>query len=145
VIASVVVVLGHTATFLLAAATTGSSATVAQLVPIAVLVLAAMGLPTSIGGWGPREGVAAWAFAAAGLGAGIGLTTAVSYGVLALAATLPGAVVMGAAALQCRLSRRDGATPARVAVGAGVVSASSPVTGGALVAGRPTVMAGNHG
>ncbi|MGJ3561879.1 hypothetical protein ACR6C2_41015 [Streptomyces sp. INA 01156] len=29
-----------------------------------------MALPLNVGGWGPREGVAAWAFGAAGLGAG---------------------------------------------------------------------------
>ena len=51
------------------------------------------GLP-SIGGWGPREGVTAWAFGSVGLGAGRGLETAVVYGLLVLVATLPGAVVL---------------------------------------------------
>ena len=37
---------------------------------------AAAALP-NIGGWGPREGVTAWAFAAAGLGASLGVATAV--------------------------------------------------------------------
>ena len=59
-----------------------------------MLVLLAMTVPTSIGGWGPREGVAAWAFAAAGLGAAQGVATATVYGVLSLVATLPGAVVL---------------------------------------------------
>ena len=45
-------------------------------------------------GWGPREGAAAWAFAAAGLGAAAGASVAVAYGVLALLATLPGAVLL---------------------------------------------------
>jgi hypothetical protein len=44
-----------------------------------------------IGGWGPREGVAAWAFAAAGLGAANGVTAATLYAVLMLAAVTPGA------------------------------------------------------
>ena len=48
----------------------------------------------NIGGWGPREGVAAWAFAAAGLGADQGVATAVVYGVMALVASLPGAAVL---------------------------------------------------
>jgi hypothetical protein len=48
----------------------------------------------NIGGWGPREGVAALAFGAAGLGAAQGLTVAVVYGVLAFVAGLPGAVVL---------------------------------------------------
>jgi len=94
VLASVVVVVGHTTTFLVAARTAGSSRPWTELVPLALLVLAAMALPLSLGGWGPREGVAAWAFAAAGLGAALGVTTAVVYGVLVLVASLPGAVVL---------------------------------------------------
>jgi len=53
----------------------------------------AMTLP-SVAGWGPREGVTAWAFGAAGLGAQRGVTTAVVYGVMVLVATLPGAAVL---------------------------------------------------
>jgi uncharacterized membrane protein YbhN (UPF0104 family) len=37
-----------------------------QMLPLAMIVLLAMGVPTNIAGWGPREGVAAWAFGAAG-------------------------------------------------------------------------------
>jgi glycosyltransferase 2 family protein len=48
----------------------------------------------SVGGWGPREGAAAWAFGAAGLGAEQGITTAVVYGVMVLVACLPGAAVL---------------------------------------------------
>lgn len=51
----------------------------------------------SVAGWGPREGVAAWAFGMAGLGAAAGVTASVVYGVMALVATLPGAVVLLAA------------------------------------------------
>ena len=97
---SVVVVAGHTATFLVAARTAGSTASVARMLPIAMLVLLAMTVPTSIGGWGPREGVAAWLFAAAGLGAGQGVAVATVYGVMALAASLPGAAVLLAAWLR---------------------------------------------
>ena len=53
----------------------------------------AMVLP-NIGGWGPREGVTAWAFSAAGLGAGRGAAIAIAYGVMVLAASLPGGVVL---------------------------------------------------
>jgi hypothetical protein len=63
------------------------------MLPLALLAMLGMVLP-SIGGWGPREGVTAWAFAAAGLGASLGVTTAVVYGVMVLFATLPGAVVL---------------------------------------------------
>ena len=49
----------------------------------------------SVAGLGPREGVAAWAFGAAGLGAQQGVATAVVYGVMVLVASLPGAAVAG--------------------------------------------------
>lgn len=94
VLASTLVVAGHTATFLLAARTAGSTAPLGQLLPLALLVLMAMALPTSIAGWGPREGAAASVFAVAGLGAAEGVATAVVYGVMALVATLPGAVLL---------------------------------------------------
>jgi glycosyltransferase 2 family protein len=58
-----------------------------------MLALLAMVLP-SVAGWGPREGVTAWVFSAAGLGADRGAAAAVTYGVLVLAASLPGAVVL---------------------------------------------------
>ena len=61
---SVVVAAGHVSIFLVAAWTTGSAASPARLWPLAMLVLLAMVVPLNVGGWGPREGVAAWAFAA---------------------------------------------------------------------------------
>lgn len=85
---------GHLAVFVIAARVAGVTTPLPHLLPIAVVVLLAASLPTNIAGWGPREGVAAWAFAAAGLGAAAGLTTAVVFGVMALVATLPGAVVL---------------------------------------------------
>jgi len=94
VVASTVVVLGHLATFLLAARTAGATAPLTSLVPLTLLALLAMGLPLNVAGWGPREGVAAWAFAAAGLTAAQGVATAVTYGVLVLVASLPGAAVL---------------------------------------------------
>ena len=45
-----------------------------------MLVLLAMVVPLNVGGWGPREGVAAWAFAAAGWGAAQGVAAATAYG-----------------------------------------------------------------
>lgn len=91
---SAATVAGHVALFLVAARVAGSAATVAQLVPLAVLALLVMALPINVGGWGPREAFLAMAFGATGLGAAQGLTTAVVYGVLALIAGLPGALVL---------------------------------------------------
>lgn len=105
---SLVALAGHLALFLLAARTTGTDASPAVLLPLAVLALLAMSLPLNVGGWGPREGVTAWAFGAAGLGAGDGLAVAVVYGVLGLAASLPGAVVLVARRRGSR--RRSGTT-----------------------------------
>ena len=62
--------------------------------PLALVVLLAAGLPLNVAGWGPREGAAAWVFAAVGLGAAQGLAVAVAYGAIVLVATLPGAVLL---------------------------------------------------
>jgi uncharacterized membrane protein YbhN (UPF0104 family) len=96
VLTSIVVVAGHTTTFVIAARTAGTTAPLSQLVPLALLAMLAMVLP-SIAGWGPREGATAWAFAAAGLGAAQGVATAVVYGVMVFVANLPGALVLVAA------------------------------------------------
>ncbi|WP_282550152.1 lysylphosphatidylglycerol synthase transmembrane domain-containing protein, partial [Streptomyces rochei] len=93
-LSSAVVLAGYLAMFFLAARVAGSGASVAVLTPLAVLALLAMTLPLNVGGWGPREGVTAWAFGAAGLGAGTGLGVAAVYGVLSFVAGLPGAVVL---------------------------------------------------
>ena len=92
--ASAVAVAGHVGVFVIAARLAGSSATTLRLLPLAMFVLLAMTLPLNIGGWGAREGASAWAFGAAGLGAAQGFAVAVVYGVLVLAAALPGAVVL---------------------------------------------------
>jgi uncharacterized membrane protein YbhN (UPF0104 family) len=114
---SVVAVAGHTATFLVAAQAAGTTAGTARLLPIALLVLLAMAAPTNIGGWGPREGVAAWAFGAAGLGAAQGLAVATTYGVLIIAATLPGAVVLITGRRRPAVPAAPRRKPAAVAVG----------------------------
>jgi hypothetical protein len=92
-LASALVVGGHVVTFLIAARTAGTTAPPSRMLPLALLVLLAMVLP-SVGGWGPREGMTAWVFGAAGLGAAQGVATAVVYGVMVLVASLPGAAVL---------------------------------------------------
>ena len=104
-LASVLVVVGHAATFLVAARTAGVDAPISRLLPPALLALLAVVLP-GIAGWGPREGVTAWVFAAAGLGADRGAATAVAYGVLVLAASLPGAIVLVAGWLPRRAAAK---------------------------------------
>lgn len=94
VVASTVVVAGLVATYVVAARTVGVTAPLTTLVPLAVLVLVAAAVPANLAGWGPREGMAAWAFAAAGLGAEQGLATSVAFGVMVVVAVLPGAAVL---------------------------------------------------
>jgi glycosyltransferase 2 family protein len=94
-LASALVVAGHVVTFMIAAHTAGATASPSRMLPLALLVMLAGVLP-NVGGWGPREGVTAWAFAAAGLGAPAGVATAVVYGVMVFVASLPGAVVLAA-------------------------------------------------
>jgi uncharacterized membrane protein YbhN (UPF0104 family) len=94
VLASTMALVGHLATFVVAARAAGSDASLLRLAPLMLLALLAMTLPVNIGGWGPREGVTAWAFGAAGLSATQGLTIAVVYGLFAFVAALPGAVVL---------------------------------------------------
>ena len=89
-------------TFLIAARTAGATAPLPELLPLALLVLLAAALP-NVGGWGPREGMTAWAFAAAGIGASAGVTTAVVYGVMVLFSSLPGVAVLIAGALTRRV------------------------------------------
>lgn len=90
-VASAFVVAGHTATFVLAARVAGTTAPVGELVALLLVVQSAMVIPLTVGGWGLREGAAAWAFGAAGLGAATGVTVATLYAVLMLAAVTPGA------------------------------------------------------
>ncbi|MGA5302726.1 lysylphosphatidylglycerol synthase transmembrane domain-containing protein [Nucisporomicrobium flavum] len=93
-LASTVVLAGHLATFVVAARAAGSDASLLRLTPLMLLALLSMALPVNVGGWGPREGVTAWAFGAAGLSATQGLTISVVYGLFAFVAALPGLVVI---------------------------------------------------
>ena len=104
-VSSAIAVAGHLLVFVLAARVAGVEAPAYRILPLAAIVLLAAAVPANVAGWGPREGVAAWAFAAAGLGAATGVTTAVVYGVMALVSTVPGALVL--------LTGRRAPTPAR--------------------------------
>jgi uncharacterized membrane protein YbhN (UPF0104 family) len=103
---------GHVTLFVVAARTVGLADSTWQLVPLALLVLAVSALPINIGGWGPREGAAAWVFGVGGHSAAQGLTVAVVYGAMALVATLPGAVMLVLASR--RSIRPNGAASAPV-------------------------------
>ncbi|HEY3535560.1 MAG TPA: lysylphosphatidylglycerol synthase domain-containing protein [Pedococcus sp.] len=135
-VASTVVVGGHVATFLVATRSAGLTAPTLRVLPVTLLVLVSAGLPLNVAGWGPREGAAAWAFGAAGLGAGLGVSTAVVFGVLAVVSSLPGAALVVWGAMRRRTSGKVGATvPARStrppleAAARGAALAGSPARG----------------
>lgn len=118
VLASGLAAAGHTVIFLIAVRTTGASASPATMLTVALLVLLASAVPTSLAGWGPREGAAAWVFSAVGLTAAQGVTTAVVYGVMALVATLPGALLLIAGRRRPRVGGRVPAVAAAALEGA---------------------------
>jgi uncharacterized membrane protein YbhN (UPF0104 family) len=115
VLASVAAVAGHLAIFVLAARTVGVRTPVGELLPLALVVLVVSAVPLNLAGWGPREGAAAWVFAAAGLGAATGLATAVAFGTIAFVGTLPGAALLVAG----RARRRSPWTASRAEVALG--------------------------
>jgi uncharacterized membrane protein YbhN (UPF0104 family) len=138
-VSSVVVLAGHLLMFLVAARVAGSQASPLTLLPLALLALIAMGLPLNVGGWGPREGVTAWAFGAAGLGADSGLSVAVVYGVLSFVASLPGLLVLLARWSTGLRTRRTDAEPAGSAQETVIAGTETPEDGGeACTAGAET-------
>jgi hypothetical protein len=86
---------GHLLVFVVAATSVGVSLPVGALVAVGALVLLGSSIPLNVAGWGPREGVAAWAFAAYGSTAAVGVAVSVTFGVLATLATLPGLLFLG--------------------------------------------------
>lgn len=109
---SLLALAGYLATFVIAARAAGSTAPVAELLPLLVLALLAMSLPLNVGGWGPREAATAVAFGAVGFGAAQGLATSVVYGVLCLVACLPGGAVLLIRGMARRIAPGSPAAPA---------------------------------
>jgi uncharacterized membrane protein YbhN (UPF0104 family) len=120
-LASVLVVAGHTAVFVIAARAAGCTAPLGELIALLMVVQVAAVIPLSIGGWGLREGAAAWAFAAAGLGAATGVAATTLYALLMLIAVTPGAgLLLGDAVRRRRSGQPERAEPARRSDVAGV-------------------------
>jgi uncharacterized membrane protein YbhN (UPF0104 family) len=112
VASSILVVASHTTLFVVACIATGVHAPLSELITLALIALTAASLPINVGGWGPREGAAASAFAAVGLGAAAGVAASTTFGILATIALLPGAVVLiSARAKAAREFRRANTFP----------------------------------
>ncbi|MFB8146432.1 lysylphosphatidylglycerol synthase domain-containing protein [Microbacterium sp. NPDC056003] len=107
VASSTVVVVAHVATFLVACAAVGIDAPAERVGAAAVIAVLASSIPLSIGGWGPREGAAAWAFGAVGVGAAAGLTAATAYGALATIALAPGAAIVAVSLVRRRRGAQE--------------------------------------
>lgn len=107
VIASLVVIAAHVTTFIVACLAVGVDAPPERLAAVALIAVLAASIPLNIGGWGPRETAAGWAFAAVGLGAATGIAASTAFGVLAMIAVAPGAAVVAASALHRRRELRD--------------------------------------
>ncbi|MCU1527782.1 MAG: hypothetical protein JWP75_1545 [Frondihabitans sp.] len=96
--ASIVVIGCHVATFAIATAAVGERVPPPQMLTLALVILLAAAIPLNIGGWGPREGVAGWAFATAGLTLTGGVAASTLFGVLALIGVAPGVIVTAVSA-----------------------------------------------
>jgi uncharacterized membrane protein YbhN (UPF0104 family) len=114
VISSVVVIACHTTTFVVATLASGVHAPLGDLVALALVALTAASLPINVGGWGPREAAAGSAFALVGLSAGAGVAASTAFGVLALVAALPGALVLVVERVALVRSRRVIPVPSTV-------------------------------
>jgi uncharacterized membrane protein YbhN (UPF0104 family) len=94
VASSILVVASHVSVFVVACLATGVHAPLLELVALALIVLTAAAIPLNVGGWGPREGAAAAAFAAVGLGADAGVAASTAFAIAATIAVVPGAAVL---------------------------------------------------
>tara|TARA_R110002096_G_scaffold434832_1_gene658124 strand:+ start:130180 stop:131118 length:939 start_codon:yes stop_codon:yes gene_type:complete len=65
----------------------------ARALIVTPIILASMVIPLAIAGWGIREAAAAALFSAMGLDASMGVAVSVSFGLIGLVASLPGALV----------------------------------------------------
>jgi glycosyltransferase 2 family protein len=98
----------YVAVYLAAARAVGVSTPFVVLAPLVAPVLLSMLIPVTIAGWGLREATAAALWSAVGLTAEDGVAISAAYGLLVLASTLPGAIVLISAAR----GRRAGRPPA---------------------------------
>jgi uncharacterized membrane protein YbhN (UPF0104 family) len=86
--------LANVAGFALCAQAIGAPLPVTAALALIPLILFTMVIPLTIGGWGLREGAAAALLPLAGLSAAEGMAASVAFGLVFLAASLPGVVVL---------------------------------------------------
>jgi len=108
---SVAVVGSYLAVFVLAARSVGVETSTWALLPLVGPVLVTMLVPLTVAGWGLREGAAAALWSSAGLSASDGVAISVAYGLLVLASSVPGAVLL--ALIPLGRGRGDSGDPGR--------------------------------
>ena len=80
--------------FVFASWAVGSQISLTTAFVLVPLILLAMLVPLTVGGWGIREAAAAALFPIAGLASSEGLAASIAFGLIFLAASLPGALVV---------------------------------------------------
>lgn len=90
---SLLIAVCNLGAFVACARATGTTLPALASVTVVPLILAAMILPVSVGGWGLREGAAALLWPLAGADAEAGVAASVAFGLVAMVAGLPGAGV----------------------------------------------------
>jgi len=129
---SVAVVGSYLAVFVLAARCVGVDTPAWALLPLVGPVLVTMLVPVTVAGWGLREGAAGALWVTAGLSPADGVAISVAYGLLVLASSAPGAVLL--ALIPLGRAREDSGDPGRRAgrppVGSGAPGPVSPPGGG---------------
>jgi len=98
---SLLIVACNLASLAFCAAATGTVLPMAAVFTVLPLVLTAMLIPVSVGGWGLREGAAAAIWPVLGARAEAGIAASIVFGIVILVATLPGLWVL------LRRMRRD--------------------------------------
>ncbi|HAF54708.1 MAG TPA: lysylphosphatidylglycerol synthetase family protein [Thauera sp.] len=94
VLASLLIVASYVGVYLCCMRMIGIDTPMAQAAPLVPWVLLAMAIPLSIAGWGVREGAAALLWQAVGLDPAEGVAISISYGVVILLSSLPGALIL---------------------------------------------------
>ena len=93
-IASLLIVASYVGVYLCCMRMIGIDTPLATAAPLVPWVLLAMAIPLSIAGWGVREGAAALVWQATGLDPAQGVAISISYGVVILLSSLPGALML---------------------------------------------------
>lgn len=87
---AVVIVALNLSSFALCALATGTTLSAEGILVLVPLILCAMLIPTTVAGWGFREGAASALFPLAGATAAAGFAASIAFGLVILAASLPG-------------------------------------------------------